>query len=308
MPAGYNFDYRQRRRAREAAVGRGRAARHAQRHALPRARARSEQPAHVAAGVAQDPGPGLRRRRRGRTEAAVDAQPERRPGGVPATGRRALGERDRGRRSPDGEGDASRPTAALGTSSRAWACRPTSSTRSRRRTPTLLAVHRTLADGDLYFVNNRSDRAEDVEATFRVSGKQAELWHADTGAREPASFRVADGRTTVPLHLEPWGAVFVVFRKPATSSARLLPGSTEKTLATLEGAWDVRFQPGRGAPDRATARPARVVERERRRRREVLLRHGHLHARRSRPRPAGSRQGRSSGSTSATSRTWPRSP
>ena len=115
----------------------------------------------------------------------------------------------------------------------------------------LLAVHRSLADGDLYFVNNRSDRAQDVEATFRVSGKQAELWHADTGAREPASFRIANGRTTVPLRLEPWGAVFVVFRKPATSSARLLPGSTEKTLATLEGAWDVRFQPGRGAPDRA---------------------------------------------------------
>ena len=79
----------------------------------------------------------------------------------------------------------------------------------------LLAVHRSLADGDLYFVNNRNDRDEDVEATFRVIGKEAELWHADTGIREPASFRIANGRTTVPLHLEPWGAVFVVFRKPA---------------------------------------------------------------------------------------------
>ena len=45
----------------------------------------------------------------------------------------------------------------------------------------LLAVHRALADGDLYFVNNRNDREEDVEASFRVTGKQAELWHADTG-------------------------------------------------------------------------------------------------------------------------------
>jgi hypothetical protein len=116
----------------------------------------------------------------------------------------------------------------------------------------LLAVHRALADGDLYFVNNRNDREEDVEASFRVTGKQAELWHADTGLREAASFRIANGRTTVPLHLEPWGAVFVVFRKPAADSARQLPVSTEKPLATVDGAWDVRFQPGRGAPERVT--------------------------------------------------------
>jgi len=116
----------------------------------------------------------------------------------------------------------------------------------------LLAVHRALADGDLYFVNNRSDRDEDVEATFRVSGKEAELWHADTGIREPASFRIANGRTTVPLHLEPWGSVFVVFRKPAQSPARELPGSAEKPLVTVAGPWEVRFQPDRGAPDRIT--------------------------------------------------------
>jgi hypothetical protein len=116
----------------------------------------------------------------------------------------------------------------------------------------LLAVHRALADGDLYFVNNRNDREEDVEASFRVTGKQPELWHADTGLREPASFRIANGRTTVPLHLEPWGAVFVVFRKPAADSVRQLPASTERPLATVDGAWDVRFQTGRGAPERVT--------------------------------------------------------
>ena len=34
------------------------------------------------------------------------------------------------------------------------------------------------------------------------------------GKAEPASYKIADGRTTVPLTLEPWGTVFVVFRKP----------------------------------------------------------------------------------------------
>jgi len=116
----------------------------------------------------------------------------------------------------------------------------------------LLAVHRVLPDGDLYFVNNRGDRDENVDATFRVTGKEAELWYADTGLREPVSFRVANGRTTVPLHLEPWGTVFVVFRKPATSTERTLPSTAETALTTVEGPWDVAFQPGRGAPDKVT--------------------------------------------------------
>ncbi len=80
-------------------------------------------------------------------------------------------------------------------------------------------LHRKLATGDLYFVDNRSDEGAQVEATFRVSGKAPELWHAETGKTEPASFRVEDGRTTVPLKLEPWGTVFVVFRKPTSETS-----------------------------------------------------------------------------------------
>ena len=116
----------------------------------------------------------------------------------------------------------------------------------------VLFVHRKLADGDLYFVDNRNDRDESIEGTFRVSGKEAELWHADTGTIEPASFQVANGRTTVPLHLEPWGTLFVVFRKNASVPSRSLPKTADSTLQTLEGPWDLSFQPGRGAPPKIT--------------------------------------------------------
>ena len=112
----------------------------------------------------------------------------------------------------------------------------------------LLFVHRVLADGDFYYVNNRNDRAEDVDATFRVSGREAELWSADTGTREAASFRIAGGRTTVPLHLEPWGTVFVVFRKPAAAPTRMLPKAAEAAVAGVDGSWEVSFQANRGAP------------------------------------------------------------
>ncbi|MGA2076782.1 MAG: glycosyl hydrolase, partial [Terriglobia bacterium] len=116
----------------------------------------------------------------------------------------------------------------------------------------LLFVHRKLADGDLYFVDNRNDRDETVDATFRVAGKAAELWHPDTGLTGPASFTIADGRTTVPLHLEPWGTVFVVFRKPTKEISRTLPKVVETDLETIEGPWNVAFQSGRGAPASVT--------------------------------------------------------
>jgi len=113
-------------------------------------------------------------------------------------------------------------------------------------------VHRRLADGDLYFVDNRGDNGHKVDATFRVAGKEPELWHAETGKSEPVSFKIAGGRTTVPLDLEPWGSVFVIFRKPTSATNRTIPAGQKKDLATLDGSWKVTFQSGRGAPDSAT--------------------------------------------------------
>ncbi len=116
----------------------------------------------------------------------------------------------------------------------------------------LAFVHRALTDGDIYWVVNRNSRPETVEASFRLTGKEPELWHAETGAVEPAPYLVANGRTVVPLRLAPDDAVFVVFRKPAAAPARALPDPVETTLAKVAGPWEVAFQPGRGAP--ATAR------------------------------------------------------
>ena len=112
----------------------------------------------------------------------------------------------------------------------------------------ILFVHRRLDDGDLYFVDNRGDRGVAIDACFRVTGKAPELWHAETGSSEPASYRVAGGRTTVPLRLEPWGSMFVVFREAAAQASRTLPEPVDTHLATVEGPWNVSFQPGRGAP------------------------------------------------------------
>jgi hypothetical protein len=116
----------------------------------------------------------------------------------------------------------------------------------------LFFVHRRLKDGDLYWVDNRSDRVERLEATFRVTGKAPEFWYPDTGGVSTAPYRIAGGRTTVPLHLDPYQALFVVFRKAATAQSRVIPEMAEQQLAIVQGPWDVRFQPGRGAPEELT--------------------------------------------------------
>jgi hypothetical protein len=116
----------------------------------------------------------------------------------------------------------------------------------------LLFVHRNLPNADIYFVDNRSDRSQSLNTVFRIAGKQPELWHAETGLSEPVSYSIADGKTTVPLKLEPWGTVFVVFRKPTKTTSAAVPSPTETTLTTVSGPWQVSFQAGRGAPASAT--------------------------------------------------------
>jgi hypothetical protein len=112
----------------------------------------------------------------------------------------------------------------------------------------LLFVHRKLPDGEVYWVDNRNNRTEALEATFRVQGKAAELWYPETGQVGPASYRIAGGRTTVPLRLDPFESVFVVFRKAATAESRTLPRPIDTPIASVDGAWAVSFPPDRGAP------------------------------------------------------------
>ena len=104
----------------------------------------------------------------------------------------------------------------------------------------VLFVHRKLSDSDLYYVDSRQDREQQLEATFRVTGKEPELWHADTGMVEPASYRIVGDRTTVPLHLAPWETVFVVFRNATSSTSRNLPGHSAQRLTTIKGRGKLR--------------------------------------------------------------------
>ncbi len=78
--------------------------------------------------------------------------------------------------------------------------------------PGLAWIHRCTNSIDIYFVSNQRPTYDFSECTFRVSGKQPEFWHPDTGEIEPAPiWREHDGWTTLPINFQPAGSVFVIF-------------------------------------------------------------------------------------------------
>lgn len=111
----------------------------------------------------------------------------------------------------------------------------------------LLFNHRELPAADIYFVSNRSGRTESVDVTFRVSGKRPELWHAEDGGIEAASFRVENGRTVVPLNLAPFESVFVVFREHTKARSQYVKQPQISVMAKLNANWRISFTPSGGA-------------------------------------------------------------
>jgi len=77
-------------------------------------------------------------------------------------------------------------------------------------------VHRADASSDIYFVRNPGSQAIDTIVHFRVAERTPELWNAVDGSITPQTYyAVEDGRTRMPLHLDPFSSVFVVFSRPA---------------------------------------------------------------------------------------------
>jgi hypothetical protein len=115
-------------------------------------------------------------------------------------------------------------------------------------------IQRTLPDGtEIYFVASRWENPESITASFRVTGKQPELWNPVTGEiRDATAFRQENGCTLVPLEFDPCGSTFVIFRKPIGPAVKGTTVSNEPTLKPkmeLTGPWDVSFDPKWGGPE-----------------------------------------------------------
>jgi hypothetical protein len=123
----------------------------------------------------------------------------------------------------------------------------------------LQAIHRRDGDQEIYFVANREDRELAGLWAFRVTGKQPEWWNAVTGERRMlGQFEEIEGRTHVPVRLEAHESGFIVFRSGARAKVDGENFPALRSIMTLEGAWEVAFDPKRGGP--ASARFDRLED------------------------------------------------
>lgn len=85
-------------------------------------------------------------------------------------------------------------------------------------------IHRRIGEADAYFVSNQRRSAGEVVCRFRVGDKVPEFWNPVTGEVASAVMYRADGEyVSVPVQLEEYGSVFVVFR----------PGKPRKVLTAV---------------------------------------------------------------------------
>ena len=151
-------------------------------------------------------------------------------------------------------------------------------------------IHRRTQEADIYFIRNRKNRREFVNAHFRVSARAPELWLPDKGTilQQPVYEQTPED-IRIPLQLSPMDSLFVVFRKPIsrphlvsldpvinattvterevrvtafengsykmkTSNGRTIKFEIDQIPSSLQltGPWKVYFPAGWGAPDSAT--------------------------------------------------------
>ena len=115
-------------------------------------------------------------------------------------------------------------------------------------------AHRHDGGADFYFVANPEDRVLNSRATFRVGGREPELWDPVTGEqRGLPKFEGGHDRTTIPLRFEPHQSFFIAFRKPVGSFATAATNFPDlREVELVKGPWEVTFEPNRGAPEKAT--------------------------------------------------------
>jgi hypothetical protein len=113
-------------------------------------------------------------------------------------------------------------------------------------------IHRSVDGTEIYFIANRNNRAEKATCSFRVQGKQPEIWDPVTGTQcDAAVLSQVNGDTRIALALPAYGSVFVIFSKSQVASPTSETKNSQelKPVQELTGPWTVTFDPKWGGPE-----------------------------------------------------------
>jgi len=115
---------------------------------------------------------------------------------------------------------------------------------------------RRTADRDIFFVANRDAGSSSCTGVFRTDGAKPELWDPATGSVRalPSFSRLQNGTVRVPLQFAAYEGVFIVFDRKATAEkGEGTNFASLKPLQTIDGTWQVQFDPTWGGPDQPVA-------------------------------------------------------
>ncbi|MFC2087872.1 glycosyl hydrolase, partial [Bacteroidota bacterium] len=118
--------------------------------------------------------------------------------------------------------------------------------------PELDYIHRTVDNGEIYFISNRNNEGYSGECVFNVQGQYPELWDPATGVQQRIqNFDTQNNNTSFQLELAPWGSVFVVFVNEERTNLEAVTTKEIVKAEEIRGSWDVTFPEGWGAPPKA---------------------------------------------------------
>jgi hypothetical protein len=114
--------------------------------------------------------------------------------------------------------------------------------------------HRRTEAEDIYFVANKTDQRVEVTCRFRVEAGAPECWNPVTGvSRILPNFNREGTVTSLPMSFDAHQSFFVIFPRAERKSVSGAVNFVKATpVATLEGPWDVSFDPAWGGPEQVT--------------------------------------------------------
>lgn len=116
----------------------------------------------------------------------------------------------------------------------------------------VMFIHRTLPEGEIYFVTNQADHPVEFMPEFRVTGKRPELWNPVNGTiRSLPSYQQIENGTRIPLTLHPFESHFIVFRQNSENGSKAnlnenFPNG--KLLTDISEDWTVSFDSAQRGP------------------------------------------------------------
>jgi len=117
-------------------------------------------------------------------------------------------------------------------------------------------IHRRIEGTEVYFIANLRNARASGSFSFRVRGRQPELWDPVTGRKSKLGDFVVteDGLTRLPLAFDRRQSFFIVFRSPSGAASHAESGNITQfvRVAEFNGPWEVSFDPKWGGPERIT--------------------------------------------------------